>query len=1539
MTDEKERIKMKRKVVMAMLLLCGALPAMTVSAEELASPDPMEGIVYEDLDVNLWLTPTIPGNEAYISYVPEIEGAAYRLLCIVDGTGVLIKGWMPIEDANASNWELVIPEKINGKDVIGIEDGAFVDDTQFTGKITIPKTMQAIGTNAFHGCSGLQGVDFSKVENLKIGDGAFWECSGLTSELKFGKGVVIGASAFYGCTGLTGALDLSQVGENVDKDGNPIAGTWGIHAYAFYNCSGLNGELKLPAGITEIPEYIFYGCTNLKGDVGPVLKEDGSSATDEKGNVITIARGNLDLSAATTIGAHAFDGCQGFVGQLTLSNGLTDLGEGAFMNCSNLKSAVVWDKDKYVVDDGPQFNMSGMPLTAIQKDTFRGCKSLTGQLVLPTAVETIGNNAFDGCGFKGNLDFTTTASLTSIGNSAFENCAELTGGIDLSNATGLTSIGNSAFKGCNKMTGNLTLANLVSLKTIGDSAFEGSKLIGTLGLDGLTSLETIGKCAFKDAKEFTYLSLSGLNGLKTISESAFEGCEKLEGGVDSSAMPKLETIGVNAFKNCTALNGNLNLSGLSELIKIEAGAFENCGSLTANGLDLSASKKLRAIGENAFRNCTSLTGTLTVPSLTDADLKEKDAKGNLIERLTVIGNRAFENCNLTGSLDLSGAKKLTAIGDYAFNVEDAVKESRKATQANYRGQFTGVLKLPDSLTTIGAYAFYENGFVDEMKSGKVVPLKLPESLTTIGDFAFKSREEWERYDQGIVQTGRSNGISQLDMSKATSLQTIGQGAFLHCVFDGTLDLSGAANLTTIGDSAFNGCKDLDAVVLPGSLTNMGDGIFYDCTSLKELTLKAGMQNVNIGNVENYGVLEIHDEGVASVNSLPGYAVVYGDANSSIVAWAREHGVLVEENKEQESVRVSSVNELINAVQEGSDKVITLADGCYVLHDSLEIGNRIHLKLVAENPGMVEIVVEDTTKPVIKVDGAKDVTIEGCILGYKKELSQGITNERADASNANKSIIYVTSSSDVKVENCELWGAECAGISYKSVRNLKVNKGTIRDCTYAVYNQLATQNKKDNSNGVDIQFTECYINGNGAYYENAAKQTVPVDSLEDVVKAEGVKFVQCTFLNNPYGANMQNGTDPKKDVEKTDCKFYHNGVIANSESGVCLNGITWYVKDDILSIGYPLVMSNGDVVTSEKGSVLPYNGSVDSSEAGDWNSTPWAKWNVKEVKTNQSQGVDYPTVANTVYRADAEMEGDLTIIDGEYYFIEDGVMAKSKEAYVNDAWRWFEADGHMARNANVYLRSNGGKWVRYDENGEMVKGEYTLLDEEGNPVLDNNGNTYEYYFDRITGAMVKGPWILEDENGENGRKVFYDIKNGYMVKQREIVVYDKPTNVEGTLPSGSTQGEENVTGVRYYFDKDGNLVSGADPMFWVYIDGKEYWYEDWQRQGWDSEHPEYRGKEIYDPASDAWYWLDNNAEGAKAVSKDVYQESLSAYPDREDGTGKWVRYDKNGKMIKGWQTTPAGKYYFEEVTGAMAKGKVTIEGQEYEFDEVTGILKQ
>ena len=113
--------------------------------------------------------------------------------------------------------------------------------------------------------------------------------------------------------------------------------------------------------------------------------------------------------------------------------------------------------------------------------------------------------------------------------------------------------------------------------------------------------------------------------------------------------------------------------------------------------------------------------------------------------------------------------------------------------------------------------------------------------------------------------------------------------------------------------------------------------------------------------------------------------------------------------------------------------------------------------------------------------------------------------------------------------------------------------------------------------------------------------------------------------------------------------------------------------------------------------------------------------------------------------------------------------------------------------------------------------------------------------------------------------------------------------------------------------------------WRSENGRDYWYENGVKQGTTG-----RGKEIYDASSDAWYWLDAVDGGAKAVNKDVYQES--------DG-GKWVRYDENGHMIKGENCQNGNWYYFEPVTGAMIHGPWTLpDGRKVYYDLTTGIMQ-
>lgn len=294
--------------------------------------------------------------------------------------------------------------------------------------------------------------------------------------------------------------------------------------------------------------------------------------------------------------------------------------------------------------------------------------------------------------------------------------------------------------------------------------------------------------------------------------------------------------------------------------------------------------------------------------------------------------------------------------------------------------------------------------------------------------------------------------------------------------------------------------------------------------------------------------------------------------------------------------------------------------------------------------------------------------------------------------------------------------------------------------------------------------------------------------------------------------------------------------------------------------------------------------------------------------------------------------------------------RGKEIYDSDSDAWYWMDnvnkGAMAVSKDVYQESSGGKWVRYDQFGKMLKGQVHAQ-------IDGTDEWGYWWFDETTGAMQKGlteVYKVKDElvplTDRNGvemkdaagntamKVVWYKVdKYGYAAQFEEDAVkkwvyYDDATGV-------MLYGFHEINGSVYYFDEyDGTAIDG-----WGYTQAdKDCWYERGERQGYKPDDPSYRGKEIYDPYTDAWYWCDNVQQGAIAKGKDVYQESFAGeYADREDGTGKWVRYDEWGKMIKGWDNyTNRGKVqYFDLITGAMAKGDVWIDGEHWSFDWTTG----
>lgn len=151
-----------------------------------------------------------------------------------------------------------------------------------------------------------------------------------------------------------------------------------IGANAFSSCKNLNCELAIPSTVTEIGDGAFKECSNLSG-------------------TLTLP-GKL-----TRIGSKVFANCENFTGTLVIPNSVTEIGQEAFSDCS-------------------RFTGLSLPnnLRKIEFGAFARCINLSGPLSIPETVKEIGSYAFYNCtGFTG--DFVLPSALESIGTDAFAN--------------------------------------------------------------------------------------------------------------------------------------------------------------------------------------------------------------------------------------------------------------------------------------------------------------------------------------------------------------------------------------------------------------------------------------------------------------------------------------------------------------------------------------------------------------------------------------------------------------------------------------------------------------------------------------------------------------------------------------------------------------------------------------------------------------------------------------------------------------------------------------------------------------------------------------------------------------------------------------------------------------------------------------------------------------------------------------------------------------------------------------------------------------
>ena len=464
----------------------------------------------------------------------------------------------------------------------------------------------------------------------------------------------------------------------------------------------------------------------------------------------------------------AFSNCPNLSGNLIIPDTITSIGDYAFNGCSGFNGSLVIPNS----------------VTSIGQWAFKGCGGFTGNLVIPESVTNIDAQAFYGCtGFNGNL--TISDGVTSIGRYAFRGCSGLTG--DLIIPGSVASIGSYAFYECTGFNGNLTISE--GVMSIGEYAFYScSGFIGDLIIPD--SITTIGSRAFQSCSGFTGdLTIPG--SVASIDNSVFYGCTGFDGNLTISE--GVTSIGSYAFYGCTGFDGDLIIPG--SVSSIGNSAFYGCTGFDSN---LTISDGVTSIGDSTFYGCSGFTGDLIIPG-----------------SVSSISSKAFYKCTgFNGNLTISDG--VTSIGERAFEKCEG---------------FNGSLVISNSLTSIGRYAFYEcSGFTGD--------LIIPSSLTSIGDSAFHGCTGFNgslTISDGVTSIGASAFSSCSgfigDLIIPNSVISIGDSAFRYCSgFTG--DLMIPNSVTSVGSYSFNGCRGFNgSLVIPNSVTSIGDSAFYSCTGL------------------------------------------------------------------------------------------------------------------------------------------------------------------------------------------------------------------------------------------------------------------------------------------------------------------------------------------------------------------------------------------------------------------------------------------------------------------------------------------------------------------------------------------------------------------------------------------------------------------------------------------------------------------------------------------------------------------------------------
>ncbi len=390
-------------------------------------------------------------------------------------------------------------------------------------------------------------------------------------------------------------------------------------------------------------------------------------------------------------------------------------------------------------------------VTSIGESAFEDCTSLTS-VTIPASVTSIGESAF--CGCTSLTSVTIPDSVTSIGDSAFNSCTSLT---SVTIPVSVTSIGIYTFYDCESLT-SVTIP--VSVTSIGESAFlDCTSLTSVTIPDSVTS---IGECAFKKCTSLTSIIFVG--NIPEFKKDAFEGCP-----VSSVILKKAPIKDWKEKGNLRKVNAAVGF-----MVAYADGYKFDEDILNANR------KWVKANKTKLFDLCIGEPGAIKY--LTDEKLISYEEAQDLVSKAgdnveikTMLLEYINNNFNSEEIIQAESDKM-----DKAFGLKDyTLAEYKKMYGLNDDGNGGYIITKYDhdevyitipekingkTVTAIGGFAFSpdQQKLTPKQREQRrqIVSVMLPDSVIAIGEYAFKHCEKLE------------------DIT--TSATNVGKGAFLKC---------------------------------------------------------------------------------------------------------------------------------------------------------------------------------------------------------------------------------------------------------------------------------------------------------------------------------------------------------------------------------------------------------------------------------------------------------------------------------------------------------------------------------------------------------------------------------------------------------------------------------------------------------------------------------------------------------------------------------------------------------------------------------------